>query len=348
MKSKKTLIGFVALLLVGVALWLLILRPLTNEQRLIQFLRSQFAEQSGYQIDAAHAAWSLLSPFDMLFEDLSIEGPAMGETALSLDSLHVSLSPKFLRDGARVTSLGFSGARLYRRDDPALGRAGNGLSGTLWHPRGARPGAVWRLEFQGTQIHAQPILAFLGSPFEMHAQLELSGEFIASGEKAYSLQDSLVGQVSLRGGPGSLDARAMDSLNRGVVRWARDSGHFVDWPDVIDFRHLVARFDVKSGLRETAFSLEFENMSLNGTGALDIFASQINYDFKLRFSSEADDHAFRAGEYVADTPWPIRCEGSFAESLPCRLDREAVFDLALQLIREDAQNALNNLFGDPE
>lgn len=348
MRFKRIMIGLVALLCAGFALWMLIVRPQTDEQRLIERLRSQVPEESGYEIDAGAASWSVFSPFDAVYSDVSLAGPAMGETLLVCDSLQVSLSPSSLLDRPKLALVRFAGARLHRRDEYPFARTAAGLSGTLFSPSGHGTSANWRLAFQGQQLDAQSMLTFLGAPFEMRAQVDLNGELIASGENAFSIRDSLVGQISLTGGPGRLDASAIDSLNRGVVRWARDSGHFVDWPDAFDFQRLEASFDVKAGLKDTAFSLDFENMSLDGSGAVDFFASEMNYKFELRFSSQAEDQVFRAGEYVADMPLPIRCVGAFNESLPCRIDRDALIDVGLQLIKEDAKDLLSRLFGEPE
>ena len=353
--SKKLLVGFTALLILLLALWLLVFRPLTDEQRVMELLSDQVSQGGEYQIEGAGASWSMLSPFSLTLAEVSLRARAMPEVTLELESLSLELLPSSvlsLDPSPSVTSLEFRGARLNRRRWETPSRdsrdAGRGLNGSLRSFSGLPSQITWRLEFTGKDIDAQRVLAYLGARFEMRTSLQVSGEFTVAGDDFEAVRHSLEGAVVLTGGPGQLDARGIDSLNRGPVRWARDSGHFVDWPDVFQFQRLDARFDVIRGLDDTRFSLEFENMSLEGSGAIDFFTSEMDYAFELHFASESGQDTFRAGEYVADTPWPIRCVGSFEDSLPCRLNQEALTRLALKLIEKDAKDILSRLFGEDE
>ena len=181
-------------------------------------------------------------------------------------------------------------------------------------------------------------MAYFGAPFKLSANLAVRGDF--------SLIGTAAGTLEIRGGSGTLDTRGLDRLNRGPVRWARDSGHFVDWPELMSFHSLEAEFDASRGFDKSRFELALENLNLRGSGELDLKAERIDYAFELHLSSKDDRTGFRAGELVANVPWPIRCQGSFAENLPCRPDYAALQDLARRLIEQDAEDAFSQTFGE--
>ena len=257
---------------------------------------------------------------------------------------HVSSASDFTFDAAEATwslwsplELSFAEARLTHASEPARSLKLDSVRVRYaWRPRPI----LAHIAFNSRQVSAHAILAYLGASFAMTADLEVRGEV--------SFDDSASGALHIRSGPGTLDTRGLDRMNRGPVRWARDSGHFVDWPEVMAFDLLQAEFDARGGFEDSTFALAFENLRLEGRGAIDIVSQEIDYRFDLRIGSQSDQAGFRTGDLVADVPWPIRCQGSFATRLPCRLDFDALRDLALRLIERDADDAFSRTFGEVE
>ncbi len=197
-----------------------------------------------------------------------------------------------------------------------------------------------RIAFASDKMSARTVLAYLGAPFELTSNLKVQGDFSFSGLAK--------GTLRMHGSQGVLDTREIERINRGPVRWARDSGHFIDWPEMMAFEILHAEFDASRGFDDTRFTLALENLKLTGSGTVDLLAQDMEYDFELLLTSEGDQGDFRAGKLVADVPWPIRCRGSFDERLPCRLDFDALRALALRLIAKDAEDAFSRTFGEVE
>ncbi len=327
------------------------LRPLTTPGFWIRFLNERLEQESRFHLNASDADWSIFSPFDVkligaeLIEQDNAQRAVYAGASwfnLRLSGLR-SLDPKIEVNEVRFHDLRVGRASRLRAREEACAQ---GLQGELRFNSKSLEPPVWRLDLEGRDMQAQPILDFFGSALQMRTRVDVLGSFTVRGSAIDSLNTTLSGEVRLSGGPGQLDAHGIDALNRGVVRWARDSGHFVDWPELMDFERLEAKFEVLDGLDDTRFSLSFENMSLEGAGGMDIFARQIDYQFALRFLSNQEQSTFRTGKYVADVPWPIRCSGSFNERLPCRLDQQALAEIALQLIKQDAKDRLSRTFGE--
>ena len=235
--------------------------------------------------------------------------------------------------------LSFSGAKLVHSARPEHAFVLDSLQFWFALPmRPASPVTLSRLAFSARSVPAQVLLSYLGAPFEISSSLAVVGDF--------SLGGSARGSVQIEGGAGVLDTRALERINRGPVRWARDSGHFVDWPEVMPFQSLSAEFDATRGFEASRFELAFENLHLTGGGALDLVGERMDYDFELRVSAQDDGAGFSAGELVADVPWPIRCQGAFADRLPCELNYQALRNLALRLIERDAEDAFSRTFGE--
>ncbi len=350
--SNRTWILAAALLPVFLfLLWWALVRPLTEPHRLAQTLEEYVERESDFEIQAGIANWAIWSPFSVTLPSVLLTEPSMPGRRLLIADLSLQLQPSALlsfNPRLEVNSMSFTDLRPLsatgaQARDPS---ASQGLQGEVRKTTNERGKQFWQFQFEAEDVEAQPILSFLGADFEMQARLHVLGTLTATGPDVEALKDTLTGEIRLSGGPGRLDARGIDSLNRGVVRWARDSGHFVDWPDLMDFQHLEAEFEVLQGVDETRFAFAFENMSLQGVGGIDFFDQTIDYQFELLFDSDEERGTFQAGEYVADVPWPIRCRGSFKKRLPCGLDQDALADLALQLIERDAKDRLSRTFGE--
>lgn len=350
--SKRAWVLAAALLgISAILLWWALVRPLTESQTLAETLEEYVERKSEYELDAGIAIWRFLSPFSVTVPRAVLTEPNRPEMAifvagLTLDmrpSALLSFSPRVEIDSMQFTDLRLTPSTSLQVDDLSEGQ---GLEGEISGTTNALGQRVWRLEFEGRDVQAQPILDFLGAQFELQSPLDVRGAFTASGSAIETLNETLSGEIHLSGGRGQLDARGIDSINRGVVRWARDSGHFVDWPDLMDFSRLEAKFEVLQGLADTRFAFAFENMSLQGAGGIDFFDQWLDYHFEVQFDSAEEQNTFQAGEYVADVPWPIRCRGSFEDRLPCGLDPDALADLALQLIERDARDRLSRTFGE--
>ena len=197
-----------------------------------------------------------------------------------------------------------------------------------------------RIAFTSGHLPARTVIEYLGAPFELTSKLEVEGDFSFGGIAK--------GALRVSGGEGTLDTRKIKRINRGPLRWARDSGHFIDWPELMAFDRLHAELDASRGFDDSRFTLILENLKLTGSGSVDFLARDIDYDFELLLTSEGDQGGFRLGKLVADVPWPIRCRGSFDKRLPCRLDFDALRDLALRLIARDVEDALSRTFGEVE
>ncbi len=335
--------------------WLLWRSFLTSE-RLIETVNSQVADISGFDLAAHRAQWSPVAPFDVTLQEVILATPdtstnAGGSNAVHIERLRLSLNPRALlslKPRLAVGSVVFDDLRLGSSgSSPAdVSARGTGLQGSLEMQQVDAGSPGWEVHLEGQNLAVQPVLDFLGSALEMQVQVDLQGHMTARGSDIEALSRTLTGEIVISGGPGRLDARGIRALNRGPVRWARQSGHFVDWPDVMDFAHLEAAFNVRRGLADTTFHLAFENMSLEGAGGVDFLAETMDYNFELFIASSDEQATFQAGEYLADTPWPIRCRGSFAQRLPCRLDQTALIDVAMRLIKRDAQDVLSETFGE--
>ena len=351
MLKRAWLLVTVLLLTLLCLLWWILLRPLTEPYVLAETLAEYVEETSDYEMRADTAIWRFSSPFRVflprvLLTEASRPEWTMFVAELTLElhpSALLSLSPRF-----ELNSMSFTNIRLHSsaRHNASDLNAYQGLKGEIHKVVDDFGKRVWQLKFEGQDIEAQPIVEFLGADFELNTRLDVRGAMTASGSDAETIAESLSGEVSLTGGPGRLDARGVRSLHRGVVRWARDSGHFVDWPDLMAFSQLEAKFEVVRGFDDTHFDFAFENLSLRGVGGLDFFDQEIDYRFELLIDSSEGQGTFQAGEFVADVPWPIRCRGSFETRLPCGLDQDALADLALQLIRRDAKDRLSRTFGE--
>ena len=190
------------------------------------------------------------------------------------------------------------------------------------------------------------VLPISGARFEMRTSLQVSGEFTVAGDDFEAVRHSLEERLFSRAGRASLMPAALIRSIAGPVRWARDSGHFVDWPDVFQFQRLDARFDVIRGLDDTRFSLEFENMSLKGGGAIDFFTSEMDYAFELRFASgERAGHLSR-GRICGGYPLAYSLRRLLRRTAALRLHHDALVDLARRLIERDAEDLLSRLFGE--
>ena len=231
----------------------------------------------------------------------------------------------------------YTDARLVHRDDPKQQFSLDSLR--IWFALTPEP-SLARIAFASGELPAQTVIEYLGGPFELTSNLNVQGDFSFGGIAK--------GALRISGGRGTLDTREIERINRGPMRWARDSGHFVDWPEQMTFGVLNADFDASNGFDDTRFTIALENLKLTGGGAVDFIERDIDYDFELLLTSEGDQGDFRAGKFVADVPWPIRCDGSFDERLPCRLDFDALRDLALRLIARDAEDAFSQTFGEVE
>lgn len=351
MSKRVWLLLAVLLPIILLLIWLAYLRPLTEPHALVQAVKTQVEDATDIEFHAVTAIWKITSPFDITLSGVELTQPSRPGQAIFISSVRLNLrssallnvSPRMEVESMDFRDLGFASSTHSYAEEP---RPGEGLTGEIRREIGDDGGQVWHLELEGQNLGAQPILDFLGARFELESSLDVQGTLAASGSELETLKRTLTGEISLSGGPGHLDARAIDTLNRGVVRWARDSGHFVDWPDIMDFERLEASFEVLRGIDETRFSFVFGNMSLQGNGGIDFFERYIDYHFELQFASGERLGTFQAGEYMADVPWPIRCRGFFEERLPCGLDRDALAELALKLIERDAKDRLSSTFGE--
>ena len=350
--SKRAWIFAAALLpILLFLLWWALIRPLTEPQALAQALKEYVERESDFEIQSDHAIWRVASPFSVILPTVLLTEPNRPERSVLITHLSLHLRPSALlsfNPRVEVNSLSFADLRLLSSTGPQANDLSSyqGLKGEIRKAINELGTPFWHIRVEGGDLEAQPILNFLGADFELQTRLHVLGTLTATGLDVETLKKTLTGEIRLSGGTGRLDARGIDSLYRGVVRWARDSGHFVDWPDVMEFQRLEAEFAVLQGLDETRFAFAFENMSLQGVGGIDFFDQTIDYHFELIFDSDEQRETFQAGEYVADVPWPIRCRGSFEQRLPCGLDQDALADLALQLIEQDAKDRLSRTFGE--
>lgn len=350
--SKRAWVVVAALLTVLLCLlWWAVIRPLTEPEALARTLEEYVERESDFSIQSERAIWKITAPFSIILPSVLLTEPSRPERPILVSDLSLRLQPSALlsfNPRIEVNSMSFANLRLLssvgsEASDPSSYR---GLRGEIHKGTNELGNPVWHFEFEGRDMEAQPILTFLGAEFTLQTGLHVLGALTATGSTVETLKETLTGEIRLSGGPGRLDARGIGSLNRGAVRWARDSGHFVDWPDLMDFSRLEAKFEALRGLEDTRFAFAFENMSLRGAGGIDFLDQEINYQFELQFDSDEAQGTFQAGEYVADVPWPIRCRGSFQERLPCGLDQDALADLALQLIARDAKDRLSRTFGE--
>lgn len=351
MSRRAWVFGVVLFSILLFLLWWAFVRPLTEPHRLAQTFEEYVERESDLEMRAGVAIWTISSPFSVILPSLLLTEPSSPGRAVLIAGMRLNLQPSSLlsfNPRLEVNSMSFTDLRLLSSTGPQQSDLSSyqGLQGEIRKATNELGEQFWQIEFEGRDLEAQPILSFLGAEFELQARLHVLGTLTATGSDVETLRKTLTGEIGLSGGPGRLDTRGIDSLNRGVVRWARDSGHFVDWPDLMDYQRLEAEFKVLQGLDETRFVFAFENMSLQGVGGMDFFDQTIDYHFELLFDSDEEQDTFQAGEYLADVPWPIRCRGSFEERLPCGLDQDALADLALQLIEQDAKDRLSRTFGE--
>ncbi len=187
----------------------------------------------------------------------------------------------------------------------------------------------WRLEPTLSGIDAATLVSWLNLPVRLHGPVNLRGTVQASGNSVSALSQTMQGSLQLRGVGGGIDTGRLKPMLRAIGVLADYQSLGARWPQRQGYIQLQGTLGMSGGITDHSLKIAFDNIEFEAKGSIDPWTLEMNYDagFAVRnglsryFQPEAYPDA------LLDLTWPVRCQGSYQEELPCSLQRDATADL---------------------
>jgi AsmA protein len=183
-------------------------------------------------------------------------------------------------------------------------------------------------------------------------QLTLASRLTFRGSMMSDLLDTLDGTSEFTVNDGMLDVRPIKRVATTVGALRGKQSSISQWPDQMPFSTLNGSHRFNKGIVQyQRLRFNLENMWIQGSGGIDYFPQQINYDF-FATMTESSDGPFSVPEALTGIEWPIHCKGPLSASASdiCRADVKAiqhlVADIAKQEIKSRGQKEIDKVLED--
>ena len=177
-------------------------------------------------------------------------------------------------------------------------------------------------------------------PEQTLGKLSMSSSLSFEGARLASLSKTLKGASQFSIKEALVDIRTLKQGLRWLDQMTQQSSGAADWPDdlVIDTLNGVHAF--KAGLPSAQVAtLNFENVTAEASGGLDLFQFNFDYDVTLRLAAATNGPLPVKGP-LTGVSWPAHCQGTLEAFAPsdCGIDRDKAQGLLTEIARKALQD----------
>jgi len=240
--------------------------------------------------------------------------------------LNIRIGEVLLR-GEKLTGVAFSGRSDgdYIRTNLDIDRLWGGSTNVQSSIDLTGNSPVWRVAPSMPILKTSTFIEWLNLPVSMQGPIEIRGNLQSTGNSIRILAESARGSLRIRGTGGGVNIDGLRPMlaDVGVLSGNPDLGS--DWPARRGYIQLTGQLDLMSGIDSHTLRIAFDNLEFRAQGSMNPFQGELRYD--ASFAVRDDLSEYLPLEYppaLLNLRWPVRCEGAWADELPCRLDTQGV------------------------
>ena len=168
----------------------------------------------------------------------------------------------------------------------------------------------------------------------VEGRLDLEGDFEAYGSNSEDLLNTLAGSTTFAIYENSVDISLVKQIFTEITSLSPTGESIQQWPDVIRFSQIEGYSQLESGLTaEQSVGLRLDNLSIYGSGGVDLAKSTFGYDLEFSFLPPPQTQTIPINELYFNIPWPVQCSARFDSRVEqfCRPDFSRVREIFAQL-----------------
>jgi hypothetical protein len=186
-----------------------------------------------------------------------------------------------------------------------------------------------------TQINLNQLI-----PEQTLGKLSVSSSLSFEGARLASLSKTLKGASQFSIKEAMVDIRTLKQGLRWLDQMTQQSSGAADWPDDLVIDTLNGAHAFKAGLPNAQVAtLNFENVTVEAGGGLDLFQSNFDYDVTLRLAAATNGPLPVKGP-LTGVSWPAHCQGTLETFSPsdCSINRDKAQGLLTEIARKALQD----------